>query len=387
MDSRKTVNFDNSAGTYPKPDTVRKSVADAIRTLGGNPGRGGHALSVQAAERIYRVRKAAAQFFGAETENVAFVPNCTYALNMAVKGLMQSGGHIIISGWEHNSVSRPVYALTRRNGVKCSVAEIYPDTQRTVEGIEKLIRTDTLCVCCTAASNVTGRILPYSEIAELCKRRRIAFVCDCAQAAGVLPVRVGNGISFICVPGQKGLYGPAGTGLLVSSGEYALSTIIEGGTGATSGELVQTPQMPEKLESGTLNTAGLVGLGAGIEFVKSRGMANILRHEAELCRRFEQGIERLGAQVYDREMPRVPIVAFNMEGMTSEETAAELSRGGFALRGGMHCAALAHESLGTGKRGAVRFSPSVFSTQAQVDALLSFMEQRFGKHTREKSRT
>ena len=377
MERKNTVNFDNSAGTYPKPEKVRQAVTNAIKMVGGNPGRGGHRLSMMAAERVYRVRNAAAEMFGAETENVAFTPNCTYALNMAVKGLMLFGGHIIISGWEHNSVSRPVYALTKRCGVKCSVAEIYPDVQQTVEGIKKLIRHDTLCVCCTAASNVTGRILPYREIGELCRRKGIAFVCDCAQAAGVLPVSLNDGISFICTSGQKGLYGPTGTGLLVSSGEFPLSTIIEGGTGATSGELTQTPYMPEKLESGTINTAGLMGLGAGLDFVKSRGVDNIRRHEQSLCERFEQGIEKLGAEIYDRGIERVPIVAFNIKGMTSEEVAAALSEGGFALRGGMHCAALTHETLGTGSRGAVRFSPSAFNNMGQVTELLRYMESRF----------
>ena len=377
MGKNTMVNFDNSAGTFPKPESVRQAVSEAVRVLGGNPGRGGHRLSLEAAERVYKVRKSAAEFFGAETENAAFTPNCTYALNMAIKGIMQFGGHIIISGWEHNSVSRPVYALTKRSGVKCSLAEIYPDVGRTIEGIEKLIRHDTLCICCMAASNVTGRILPYREIAEVCKRRNIAFICDCAQASGVLPVKVGDGISFICTSGQKGLYGPVGTGLLISSGEYPLSTIIEGGTGATSGELVQTPYMPEKLESGTLNTAGISGLGAGLEFVKSKGTETILHHEKKLCEIFERGLEKLGAEIYDKDMPRVPIVAFNISGRTSEETAAELSKGGFALRGGMQCSALAHESLGTGKRGVVRFSPSAFNTPAQVNALLRFMESRF----------
>lgn len=379
MERKGTVNFDNSAGSYPKPASVRRAVEYAMRELGGNPGRGGHQLSMEAAEKAYAVRKSAAAFFGAETENAAFTPNCTYALNMAIKGLMQFGGHIIISGWEHNSVSRPVYALTKRSGVKCSVCEIRcDDVQRTVEGIEKLIRRDTLCVCCTAASNVTGRILPYREIADLCRRHSIAFVCDCAQAAGVLPLSVKDGISFICTSGQKGLYGPTGTGLLISSGEYALSTIIEGGTGATSGELTQTPYMPEKLESGTLNTAGLIGLGAGLDFVKSRGTDAIRRHEQALCDRFEQGLRSMGVQLYDEGMPRVPIVAFNINGRTSEETAALLSKNGFALRGGMQCAALAHESLGTGKRGVVRFSPSAFNDMSQVNSLLKTIEKSFG---------
>lgn len=370
MNGRSVMNFDNSAGTYPKPVSVRRAVDAALREVGGNPGRSGHALSMKAAQQIYNVRRSAAEFFGAQTENTAFVPNCTYALNMVIKGLMQYGGHIIISGWEHNSVSRPVYALTKHSGVRCSVAEIFDDTEQTIDRMEKLIRRDTLCICCTAASNVTGRILPYREIAELSRRHGIAFVCDCAQAAGILPVSIADGISFICTSGQKGLYGPTGTGLIISSGEYPLSTIIEGGTGATSGELTQTPYMPEKLENGTLNTAGIIGLGAGLDFVKSKGIGNIRRHEAALCGYFQRELLKLGAEVYDKDADRVPIVAFNLRGMTSEETAAKLSEGGFALRGGLHCAALAHETLGTAGRGAVRFSPSVFSTMQQTKALI-----------------
>ena len=370
MNGRSVMNFDNSAGTYPKPVSVRRAVDAALREVGGNPGRSGHALSMKAAQQIYNVRRSAAEFFGAQTENTAFVPNCTYALNMVIKGLMQYGGHIIISGWEHNSVSRPVYALTKHSGVRCSVAEIFDDTEQTIDRMEKLIRRDTLCICCTAASNVTGRILPYREIAELSRRHGIAFVCDCAQAAGILPVSLADGISFICTSGQKGLYGPTGTGLIISSGEYPLSTIIEGGTGATSGELTQTPYMPEKLENGTLNTAGIIGLGAGVDFVKSKGIGNIRRHEAALCGYFQRELLKLGAEVYDKDADRVPIVAFNLRGMTSEETAAKLSEGGFALRGGLHCAALAHETLGTAGRGAVRFSPSVFSTMQQTKALI-----------------
>ena len=275
MEKKNTVNFDNSAGTHPKPESVRQAVAYAMRELGGNPGRGGHRLSMAAAERVYAVRKSAAEFFSAETENTAFTPNCTYALNMAIKGLMQFGGHIIISGWEHNSASRPVYALTKRNGVKCSVCEIYPDdVQRTIEGIRRLIRHDTLCVCCMAASNVTGRIMPYHEIGELCRQRGIAFVCDCAQAAGVLPVSIKDGISFICTSGQKGLYGPTGTGLLISSGEFALSTIIEGGTGATTAAAARTNLAVLPLAGGTLTGQVTSNVASAQAFLVSHGTAN-----------------------------------------------------------------------------------------------------------------
>lgn len=368
------INFDNSAGTFPKPESVRRAVMTAMRRYGGNPGRGGHRLSQETAEQVYKVRKAAAELFGAQTENTAFTPNCTVALNMAIKGLMQGGGHIIISGWEHNSAARPVYALTKRAGVKCSVADIFADTDATIEGLKKLIRPDTRCICCTAASNVTGLITPLREIGELCRQHSIAFICDCAQAAGVLDIGMGDGIDFICTSGQKGLYGPSGTGLLVSSGRYELSTIIEGGTGATSGELSQTPFMPEKLESGTVNTAGIIGLGAGLGFVKKRGTANIYTHEKALCRQLETALEGMGAQIFHRDRPRVPITSFLIKGQTSEETAAALNKAGFSLRGGLHCAALAHESLGTTLTGTVRFSPSVFSTGAQTQMLIDTLK-------------
>ena len=363
------VNFDNSAGSFPKPARVRLAVNDAIRRFGGNPGRGGHKLSMASGEQVYRVRKKAAQLFAAQPENIAFVPNCTFGLNMAIKGLMKYGGHIIISSFEHNACARPVYALTRQ-GIKCSVAQVSSDTEKTVKNFERLIRSDTRCICCIAASNVTGRILPFRELGRLCKKQGIPLIVDAAQASGVLDITVGEGISFICTSGQKGLYGPTGTGLLISSGEYSLATIIEGGTGATSGELEQTPYMPEKLESGSLNTAGIIGLGAGIDFVRATGIEKIRSHETMLCRQFEKGLGELGARIYDEDCPRVPITAFGFKSKTSEEVAKYLSDCGFALRGGLHCAALAHESLGTTSTGLVRFSPSAFNDSSQVNALL-----------------
>ncbi|MBR1862676.1 MAG: aminotransferase class V-fold PLP-dependent enzyme [Ruminococcus sp.] len=370
------INFDNSAGTFPKPESVRRAVANAMRRYGGNPGRGGHRLSQETAEQVYRVRKLAADFFGAEPENTAFTPNCTYGLNMAIKGIMQFGGHMIISSMEHNAVSRPVYSLTRRSGVKCSVADLCGDPERDISVLEGLIRHDTLCICCTAASNVTGRILPFREIGDLCRRRNIAFICDCAQGAGILDLGLKDGIDFICTSGQKGLYGPTGTGFLVSSGRFPLSTIIEGGTGATSAELAQTPFMPEKLESGSLNTAGIIGAGAGIEFVTTRTPEKIRSHEAKLCKRLEEGLLSISSdiRIFDADKPRAPIVSFLLPGESSEETAQKLNGAGFSLRGGLQCAALAHESLGTISTGTVRFSPSVFNDLGQTDRLLNVID-------------
>ena len=355
------INFDNAATTFPKPRAVRSAVDAAIVRYGGNPGRSGHAISLRAAEKVYEVRALAAEMFGAETENVAFTANSTFALNMAIKGIMQYGGHIIISSMEHNSVARPVYALSTSRGVTFSIARVHASDEQTLQEIERLIKPDTKCVCCMAASNVTGKILPYKQIAGICRRRAICFICDCSQGAGVLNISLRDGMNFICTSGHKSLYGPTGTGPLISDGEYPLSTIIEGGTGATSSSIVQTPFMPEKLESGTLNTVGIIGLGEGLRFVSSRGIDNIRNHENGLCERL---IRRLSARpdirIYRGKGDHAPIVSFNIGEMSSHTVAAALSDRGFALRGGLHCAPLAHNTIGTIDQGTVRFSPSVF---------------------------
>lgn len=370
------INFDNSATTFPKPYSVKSAVALAIAKYGGNPGRSGHRLSLETSQQIYKVRSLAAQMFGAQTENVAFTSNCTFALNMAIKGIMQYGGHIIISGYEHNSVARPVYALSQTRGVEFSVAAIMETPEKTIAEFERLIRPQTKCICCTAASNVTGRIMPYKQIAELANRRGICFIVDGAQACGILDMSLSDGFNFICTAGHKALYGPTGTGLLISDGKYPLSTIVEGGTGATSSELAQTPFLPERLESGTINTVGIIGLGEGLKFVKSKTPKAIRNHEEKLCQQFTNGIRNIkGLKIYDENFERVPIVAFNIGNENSQNITSYLSEKGFALRGGLQCSAVAHNTLGTLEQGIVRFSPSVFNNSSQVSLLIKALKQ------------
>lgn len=367
------INFDNSATSFPKPPNVKNAVWSAVDKYGGNPGRSGHKLSMSVAEKIFEVRNSAANMFGAETENVAFTQNCTYALNMAIKGIMTSGGyngHIIISNYEHNSVARPVYALSKM-GISYSVAKIYDDTDKTIEELKRLITPKTKCICTTIASNVTGRILPYKEIAQVAKSHNIPYIADGAQACGVLDLKLSDGFNFLCTSGHKSLYGPTGTGLLITDGVYPLATIIEGGTGATSKELVQTPYLPERLESGTINTVGILGLGKGLDFVQSKSIDVIRHHEENLCRIFTEGLKKVpSAVIYEEDANKLPILSFNIGDKSSEEVASFLSDKGFALRGGFHCAALTHETLGTSAQGTVRFSPSAFNTPIQVKALL-----------------
>lgn len=367
------INFDNSATSFPKPAAVKKAVLTAFSHYGGNPGRSGHALSLKTAEAVYKTRSTAAEFFGAEVDNVIFTQNCTHALNTAIKGIAKDGCHIIISNLEHNSVLRPVHALSLNNGCSYSIAEISHDDFTTIENFNKLITPKTKIIVCTLGSNVTGQITPYRQIAELCRKHGICFIADGAQACGVIPINLSDGIDILCTAGHKSLYGPSGTGLLVTDGKYMIRPLMEGGTGSTSLEAVQPDFLPDALESGTVNTAGIIGLGAGFEFVKKLGIDKIYKHENFLCQKFISEMKKLkNIVIYRDERFRnyLPVVSFNVSGYTANEAAEILSNHGFALRGGLHCSGLAHTSIRTVPDGTVRFSPSVFNKITEVETLV-----------------
>lgn len=369
------VYFDNAATTFPKPQAVRNYVCRAINELGGNPGRGGHSFSRASSEVIYNCREEAASLFSASSENVVFTANCTHALNAAIKGVCRERDHIVISSMEHNSVARPCYCLAKK-GAHVEVALVGNTDEQTLENFERLIDDNTGCVVCTAASNVTGRIMPIREIARLCRRHGACFIVDAAQAAGSVPLSLEDGMNFICCAGHKGLYGPTGTGLLVSDGKYLPETVMEGGTGATSAELEQTPEMPERLESGTLNTIGVCGLLAGIRFIKRVGISRIYDHEKMLCDILLDGLKTIsGVTVYRNGESFVPIVSFNLSEFDPTSLATALDGEGFALRGGLQCAVLAHNTLGTLPAGTVRFSPSCHNTQKEVVSLVNTLKK------------
>lgn len=375
----RTVYFDNAATSYPKPPSVRTAVCEALDKYGGNPGRGGHSYSINAAKMVYEARSEAGEMFGAEPENVVFTLNCTHALNLAMKGIVRPSDRLVISSMEHNSAARPAYALSQK-GTRVDIAQVGRSDEETLNNFSRLITSSTRCVVCTAASNVTGRMMPIVEIGKICRKRGVCFIVDGAQIGGICPIKLSDGINFICLPGHKGLYGAPGTGLLISDGKYTPATIIEGGTGATSAELTQTGFMPELLESGTVNTVGIASLRAGLRFVRNTGLDSIYNHEDALCQLFIDRIEKCdGVKVYRRGDAFAPIVSFNIEGITAEELAGALSNSGFALRGGLHCAFFAHRTLGTLPFGTVRFSPSVFSSEKDVIALAELIK-KFAKH-------
>lgn len=375
------IYLDNAATTYPKPPQVYRVWQNAMTAFGANPGRAGYRFSAATSEAVYAARERCAALFGAQPENTVFTLNCTHSLNFAIKGLARRGGHFVCSDMEHNAVIRPIHAAAEHFGGSYTLFEVTEDEEQTVRGAERAIKPDTCCFVCTAAGNVSGLRPPIKALAELCRKRGIPFVLDAAQGAGTIPIMVGNGVSFVCASGHKGLYGPMGTGLLISDGSRPLNTIIEGGTGSASESILQPEFTPDRFESGTINTAGAIALGAGAAFVAQKTPAAILKHELALCRRFCSGARRLPQVVlYNNITDRndglyAPVVSFNLLGMSSTECSARLSNMGIYLRGGLHCAPLAHKKLGTLDTGTVRFAPSVFSSESDVDALLAALRR------------
>lgn len=369
------VNFDNAATTFPKPDSVRRAAAEAIEKYGGNSGRGGHPLAMRTSAALYSARETAAHFFGAQPENTVFAMNCTHALNMAIQGVMSKGGHMIISSVEHNAVARPAAALAKSGKITLSVAEVFPDDERTVDSFRSLIRHDTKAVVCTIAGNVTGQLLPYKEIAQLCRSHNICFIADGAQACGVIDVKLSGGINILCTSGHKGLYGITGTGLLISDGKYPITPIMQGGTGSFSQSLAQPDFLPDSLESGTPPIIGAMTVKAGIEFIEKTGTERIFAHEDKICQRFISELKKdSGIKIYrDEKASYVPIVSFNIRDIPSEQAAAVLAEHGYCLRAGLHCAPLAHANLGT-KNGTIRFAPSYFSNMQNAVSLASLIK-------------
>lgn len=373
---QRAVYFDNAATTYPKPHSVHAALLRAVRTAGGNPGRGGHPLAASAGRTVYHARETAAALFGTKPEHVIFTQNCTHALNLAIRGTLRQGDHVIISSMEHNSVARPVAALAADGLITYSIAQVSADDDETEAAFRRLIRPQTRAVICTLVSNVSGQILPYRKIASLCAQHGLIFIADGAQGCGILPVTMQDGIRLLCTAGHKGLYGIMGTGMLLTDGTVPLRPLMQGGTGSLSASLQMPALLPDALEAGTVNVPGIAALDAGMQWIVRQRGGRLLRHEAALCSQLIDGLEQTeGAVVYRSPAARyAPVVSFTLARETPDDTAARLADAGFCLRAGLHCAPLAHKTLGT-PQGTVRFSPSVMNTPQEVSALLQQLRQ------------
>lgn len=369
------IYFDNAATSSPKPPEVLERVSAALTEFNANPGRSGHSVALSAAREVLSARERLASLMnaGAET-NIAFAFNCTDALNLAIKGALRYGDHVITTQLEHNSVLRPINALAARGRISLSIVSPRADGFVDPEDIRASIRKNTRLIAVTHASNVTGAIQPVAAIGELARREGILYLIDGAQAIGATPVNVrALSCDMYAFPGHKSLLGPMGTGGLYIRPGVVLRTLREGGTGTDSESMLQPDERPERYESGTLNLPGIAGLGAGCAFVAKRVSA-IMSHERELTGALYEGLSAIrGAEIYSprEEAARAGIVSFNLPGMTSSDVADRLGRMGIAVRGGLHCAPGAHRFLGTLRRGAVRASVGYANTFEEVDAFLN----------------
>lgn len=371
------IYFDNAATTLQKPASVWRAVAQAIETC-GNPGRSGHKAAMRAAEIVYRCRCMAADFFGLQDpERVVFTMNATHALNIAIKSCLKGGGHAVVSGYEHNSVVRPLEGMGGE-GVTYTVARSpLFDADAVCDAVEEALREDTRCVILTHISNVFGFILPVDKIDALCVQRGIPLIIDASQSAGTLPLDVSklSGTAFVCMPGHKGLYGPQGTGILLCCKDISLYSVLEGGTGSLSMEKRQPDFLPDGLESGTLNVPGIAGLGEGLRFV-SRYRTEIREREATLIDAAAQGLSAIpGVTVWHQPDCQGGVLSFCADWGDPAELCERLAEQNICLRAGLHCAPLAHETAGTLPAGTLRAGVSAFNTEAQVEKFLQVFEK------------
>lgn len=357
------IYLDNGATSFHKPPQVYHAVHYAMQTC-ANPGRGGYPASMNAARVVYDCREQAASLLDCDPEQVAFTSNCTHGLNIAIRTLVQPGDPVVISGFEHNAVTRPLYAL----GAKTTIAgrKLF-DPADTLESFEKAFKKGAKAAIFTHVSNVFGYVLPAEELALLCRRYGVPFIIDAAQSAGTLPISLKKlGADFIAMPGHKGLLGPQGTGLLLCGNRPV--PLLQGGTGSNS-RLQQMPEeLPDALEAGTLNVPGIAGLAQGIRYLQKTGLQTIAQREHRQVERFAKGMQQTGFRVFSG-AAQSGTISF-VPDSDCEEFAQKLASRGIAVRAGLHCAPTAHESAGTLVSGTVRISFGMDASDAQTNALL-----------------
>lgn len=367
------IYLDNSATTFPKPASVIQAMNNASRNYSFNPGRGGYRQSLKASEIVYNTRSKVKSFFNAlSEESVIFTYNCTHALNMAVKGVLNRGDHAVISSLEHNAVLRPIQRLADSGFITYTVAEVVPgDDEQTLDNFRKAINSRTRLFVCTHASNVFGIRLPVERLCALAHSYGILFCLDAAQSAGLLDIDVSREkYDYVCCAGHKYLYGPMGTGILIVNNDTALKTLIEGGTGSESADSAMPLYYPDRLEAGTANVAGIAGLGAAIDYLSSKGIDNIVKRETRLVTGLKNRLHTIeGLKVYEN-YDGVPVFSLSIDGFDSERVARYLSEhSDIAVRSGLHCAPLAHRQMGTLDSGTVRVAPGIFTTENDTQIL------------------
>ncbi|MBP2002349.1 cysteine desulfurase family protein [Paenibacillus shirakamiensis] len=377
------IYLDHAATSWPKPPEVIEAVQQALQGQMASPGRGNHGMALQAGRTIMKARIQLAKLLDVKnTSDIMFSSNTTSALNLAIKGILKPGDHVIATMVEHNSVRRPLEFLKRTIGIEVSYMELSTEGELSLENFQKTFQSNTRLVVCSHSSNLLGSILPISELARIAHLNGALILIDAAQTAGAYPIRIHEDkLDMVAFPGHKSLLGPQGTGALVLSPEIDLVPLLHGGTGSQSEELEQPNVRPDRYEAGTPNTPGIAGLLAGTSYVMNIGVNNIYQHEWALTQHIMQGLldipnisvlgPGLGAE-------RTGIVAFNVKGRDAAEIAFHLDRNyQIAVRAGYHCSPLAHKTASTLSIGAVRASVGYSSTKEDADILIRAIQEMY----------
>ncbi len=373
------IYVDNAATTFPKPHDVLAEMFEIYEAKGVSPGRGSYDLSVEAEERVDKVRRQVSAFFGGDDPSrVAFTYNATDALNLLIQGLVEPGSHVVSSRLEHNSVLRPLHHFAERGVIGLTLVPF--DGQGFIDptDVARAITPKTRRVVLVHGSNALGTVQPVESIGALCAERNVPLILDITQTAGIVPVDMGKwGVSALAFTGHKSLYGPTGIGGLVLSRGLDVRTTRFGGTGLNSASTVHSQAYPQRLEAGTINILGVIGLSAGIRYVERQGLSNLYSREMALTRQLRDGLSLLrGVRLYcaGSLANHLPILLADIEGMDSEQVSAILDGDfGIATRGGLHCAPLVHQDLGTSPGGGIRFSLGAFNTAGEIDRILEAM--------------
>ncbi|MBT2764547.1 aminotransferase class V-fold PLP-dependent enzyme [Paenibacillus sp. ISL-20] len=367
------VYLDHAATSWPKPPEVFEAMRKAMEEAAANPGRGSHRMAVKASRVLYGTRKTLADLFGVKNPNdIALTSNTTEALNLAIKGYLREGDHVIATMIEHNSVRRPLEYLKRTRGIQVDYVPVDEEGQLDVQLMEGAFRSNTRLVVCSHSSNLLGSIIPLVEIGELVKRKGAVLLVDAAQSAGMLDVHVEEmHVGMLAFPGHKGLLGPQGTGGLYISPDIDLEPLLHGGTGSQSEAIEQPTVRPDRYEAGTPNTIGYAGLQAGVKKVLEWTPQHIYRHEWELTQYMMEGLQEAGGlRILGPALgqARTGIVAFVSERYSASELAFRLDREyGIAVRAGYHCTPLAHLASGTEQTGAIRASVGISTSRDEVE--------------------
>ena len=375
------IYLDNAATSFPKPLRVYEEIDRCMRMYCANPGRGGHKMSIASGKAISEAREKISAFFNIDNPlRLAFTKNATEAINIAIKGVVKPGDHVITSCMEHNAVIRPLKTLEKDRIINLSIVEGDSFGQIDIEKMVACINPRTRLIVCTLSSNVNGIIFPIKKIGQIARTRGILFLVDASQGAGSEEIDVDDmNIDMLAFPGHKGLLGPQGTGGIYIREGIDIIPIMQGGTGSVSDYLYQPEMMPDLIESGTLNTPGIIGLAYGIDFINETGLSNIKIFKHSLIKRLMEGMEEINGivQYSLKDIDNnTGIAAINFEGVDSSEVSYILDKEfGIATRAGLHCAPLAHKTLGTTGQGVVRFSVGCFNTVEEIDYTLEALRK------------